>query len=89
MIRAELASGETLQFPDDTPDAMVEHMVRNHIQAKRDAAALERNTEALNNLARAMVDLAVAYREPREIKVKRDFADEKVVGATSEVITKH
>lgn len=82
-MRAELANGQVLNFPDEMPDEVMDTEVRKHLAMLEHTAALNRNTDAMNNLAVKLADMAAAYREPRDITVKRDFKGEKVTGAIS------
>lgn len=83
MIRAEIASGEVLQFPDGTPDADVHAAVLRHIESKQKMSAMERHTAAMERLAKAIDKMAAAYLAPREIKVNRDLSGDNVTGAKS------
>ena len=79
---AELADGSKLKFPDDTPDETVDAMVNMHIQ-------IQRNNAILESLIKRIEDLTVAMSAPRKITVERDFAGEKVTGATSTVVKRN
>jgi hypothetical protein len=83
-MRAELADGTELHFPDEMPDHAMDMEVMKHMAMKQHTTAMERHTEAMNNLARQMADLAAAFRAPRKITVERNIKDE-VTGATSTI----
>lgn len=49
--RAQLADGTILEFPDDTPDAVMDRVVRQHVQGARAAQRPDWRTQAAGALA--------------------------------------
>jgi len=76
---AELADGRTISFPDNTPEESIDAIVMLHVQVGELTKAVRKQEEAFQRME-------AAFLAPRKITVERDFADVKVLGATSTVV---
>jgi hypothetical protein len=79
---AELADGKQLRLPDNTTDAEADAIVMLHIQVGQ----LVKEVEILQESIRRM---EAAFLSPRKITLERNFADDKVTGATSTVVKRN